>query len=116
MWKRKWVVGIAILITIIGLWFVPRSRFEVINESGQPIHDLTITVSQRTYRFGNVEPGDSHSAFYTTSQSDSYFDVHGERQDGKPIDYTVEYVEWEEHFQRVVIKIRPNGQAVSERK
>jgi hypothetical protein len=114
MWYRKWMIRVSALVILTVLWFVPKNRFVVVNESGQPIHDLTITVSERTYHFGTVEPGESRSAFYYTPESESYFDVRGELKDGKAIDDSVDYIVWEDYFKHVVLRIRPDGQVVYE--
>ena len=77
MWKY------IIAIVIVGVFrCVPKNRFEVINESGQTIHDLTITVSERSYNFGDVGSGELKSSFFYIPHSESYFEVQGCLEDG----------------------------------
>ncbi len=120
MWKYAITVAIAIAVAIslfVSFWWVPKNRFEVINESGQTIHDLTITGSGRTYNFGDVGPGELRSAFfYTPQDGESYFEVRGNLNDGVKINDDVEYVVWEEFFLHVTFVIRPDGQVNSVRR
>src|SRR5579872_4110495 len=108
----KCAIAVAIALLVV-FWWVPKNRFEVINESGQTIHALTITVSERTYNFGDVGPGESQSAFFFTPHHESYFEVRGNLKDGTKINEDVAYVVWEEYFLRVVIAIRHDGQIES---
>jgi hypothetical protein len=108
MWKCTIVVGI-----FLGLWWIPKNRVDVINESGQTIHSLTVKVSGRTIKFGDVISGGSESTFFSTPHHESYFEVRGQLEDGTQINEDVGYVVWEEYFLHRVILILPDGKVES---
>jgi hypothetical protein len=109
---RKCAITVAILFV---LWWIPKNRFDVINESGQTIHALTVRVSERTIKFGDVYSGESKSWFFYTPRGETYFEVRGQLEDGTQINDDVGYVVWEDYFLDRVILILPEGKVESHR-
>jgi hypothetical protein len=93
----------------MGVLWMPKNRFEVVNETGQTIRGLTVKVSDRTIRFGDLKPGSSVSAFFYTPDDETYFEIQCVTDAGTPIREAVEYFAWEEYFEYQVLVIRPDG-------
>jgi hypothetical protein len=87
------------------------NRLTVTNESGQPVHNLIVTVCGETIGFGDISPGDSKCARFRFG-GDATFLVRGRLADGAEIDDYVGYVASEESLFGVnaVLTIRPRGE------
>ncbi|HLW63863.1 MAG TPA: hypothetical protein VKS79_01005 [Gemmataceae bacterium] len=88
-----------------------RNRLTVINESGQPAHDLTVTVGGEALQFRDLSPGASKRARFRIGDEGNLL-VRGRLADGQEIDDYVGYIVGEESLLGInaVLTIRPRGE------
>jgi hypothetical protein len=88
---------------------VPTNRVTILNESGQPVHNLRIEFCGGTINCGDVPTGGSASARFGTPEQDDYLTIRCRLNDGTAIYEPCVSVAWEEYFSIYVIVIRGDG-------
>lgn len=111
MVRKLSLIAVALAILLgVGVWLYPRfqHRLTVVNQSGQSVKLLTITVGGETTRFENIPPAGSASGPFTV-RGDDHFRVQVSLQDGTEIRAEGGYVTNGSFGDRVRFTIRPGG-------
>lgn len=114
--RRRWLVRLTLPLAIglaVLAWFAwqqSQARLSVENQSGQPIIDLQLTVSENTFKFSKVNMGSEVTVPQPVSKGDS-FHMEGRLPDGTRISSRGNLGE---NFRFVVlpkgvISVRPSG-------
>lgn len=109
----RWLILLGLILVAtaacMSRYYIPTNRFELTNETGQVIDELTVTVSGTSFTMTNLQTGAIMSRRFVTSQDESKFDIRGRMNDGTLINDFCGYVLQEESFQTFRIAIRPDG-------
>lgn len=109
--RRRFLVAAAALPVALGLWRVGRNRFTILNDSGQRIVTLTVTVCGRNFMFADIPSGERRTARFGTPSDEDTFHVTGTLGDGTVIADYCGYVAWEDHGRHFRLVVRPDGGA-----
>ena len=99
----------ALVIAYFGLEMLLENRLSVVNQSGQTVKFIEITVCGRTTRFENLPQGETASEKFVADRDDSFL-VRGELADGRVIQARAGYVTNGIFGEKRTFTILPDGQ------
>jgi hypothetical protein len=109
MWKRSLTAAAVLAVLAAVAWRVhtgTRNSVAVVNEAGQPIRALTVTVGGETIHFEGISDGATASAPFRI-RSDDHFAVSGELADGTAFGGDYGYVTNGMYGERARFRILP---------
>lgn len=110
-WRKFVLLGLiaAVPMACMSRYYIPNNCFELTNDTGQIIDQLSVNVSGRTFTFTNLQPGETVKGKYVTPEDETDIDVAGQLRDGTRFHESCCYIVWEEAFRYDEISIQPDG-------
>jgi hypothetical protein len=111
MFRRFLIFLIGLAVVWSCYWLLTRNCLTVINETGQTVGSLNVTVGGETIGFGDLAMGASSSAHFRIGHEEC-FEVQCRRADGTEIHEYVGYVVWEDDLFGVSAKLAIRSNSV----
>jgi hypothetical protein len=109
MTRRRFLIGLSVLVAGCAIWYATRIRVVVTNISSTVIQSLMLRVEEQTFHFRDVQPGGSVSARFKPWSGDSAFEVRAFLSDGTMIHSWCGYLVWEDFGGLFHIDISTDG-------